>query len=158
MADWSDIIHTDLEIDYLSKWNTLVTRCQALQTTIDTWTAPATVLKKLTGANLNTTADQAITGLPAKYVLMGIYATNCSGSATTAVGGIYTAASKGGSQVIYNGQSFAALTGSTVLLPMSFAAGAMEVAYTAETLYFSLTTPQGSAMTCDIHVIGVSLP
>lgn len=114
-------------------------------------------LVKLAGANMNTTADQAITGFPSKYQINGVLFTNASGSLTTAVGGIYTAASKGGSQVIYSGQSYATLTSSSVLLQGSFAIGALEVAYTQATLYLSLTTPQGSALTCDVYVIGTPL-
>ena len=112
---------------------------------------------KLAGANFNTTADQAITGFPAKYMITGVYATNASGSVTTAVGGIYTAASKGGSQVIYSGQSYSALTTSSALLGLTFATGALQTAYTAGTLYLSLTTPQGAAMTADVYVMGVTL-
>ena len=112
---------------------------------------------KLAGANLNTTTDQAITGFPAKYMITGIYMTNASGSVTTAVGGIYTAASKVGSQVIYSGQSYSALTTASSLLGLTFATGALETAYTAGTLYLSLTTPQGAAMTADVYVMGVTL-
>ena len=118
---------------------------------------PSSVLAKLPSANLNTTADQIITGMPAKFLIQGIYATNCSGSATAAVGGIYTAPSKGGSQVVYAGQSWASLTAANSLLPFSFASAALEVTY-GSTLYLSLTTPQGAAMTADIYVIGVALP
>jgi len=113
---------------------------------------------KLAGANLNSNTDQAIAGFPAKYLIMDVVATNCSGSASTAVGGIYTAGSKGGNQVIYSGQGYSSLTGSTSLLKCDFASGALETIYTSSQLYFSLTTPQGAAMTADIYVYGVSLP
>jgi hypothetical protein len=112
---------------------------------------------KLTGANLNSTADQAITGFPAKYMITGVYVTNASGSVTTAIGGIYTAASKGGSQVIYSGQAYSALTTPSSLLGLTFATGALETSYSAGILYLSLTTPQGTAMTADIYVMGVTL-
>jgi hypothetical protein len=109
-------------------------------------------------ANLNSTSDQAITGLPTKYMLTGVYVTNASGAVTTAVGGIYTSISKGGSQIVYSGQSYSALAGPAVLLTTSFAVGALETAYTATTIYLSLTTAQGSAMSADFYVIGVALP
>ena len=109
-------------------------------------------------ANLNSTSDQAITGLPTKYMLTGVYVTNASGAVTTAVGGIYTSISKGGSQIVYSGQSYSALAGPAVLLTTSFAVGALETAYTATTIYLSLTTAQGSAMSADFYVIGVTLP
>jgi hypothetical protein len=109
-------------------------------------------------ANLSSTSDQAITGLPTKYMLTGVYVTNASGAVTTAVGGIYTSISKGGSQIVYSGQSYSALAGPAVLLTTSFAVGALETAYTATTIYLSLTTAQGSAMFADFYVIGVALP
>jgi hypothetical protein len=115
------------------------------------------ILFKLAGANMNITTDQAITGLPAKYQITGVTFTNASTSLTTAIGGIYTGAGKTGSQVIYAGQSYATLTSSSLLLQGSFAIGALETAYTASTLYFSLTTPQGAAATCDVYVIGTTL-
>jgi hypothetical protein len=115
-------------------------------------------LVKLAGANLNVTTDQAITGFPAKYQITGVTFTNASGTPTTAVGGIYTAASKGGSQIVYNGQAYSTLTSATELLQGSFAIGALEQSYNESTLYFSLTTPQGAAMTCDIYVMGTPLP
>jgi hypothetical protein len=116
------------------------------------------VLAKLTGANLNSTADQPITGLPSKYQITEVIATNASGSVTTAVGGVYTGAGKTGTKVIYNGQVYSALTTASGLVVLSFDIGSSALAYSGGTLYFSLTTPQGSAMTCDIYVIGNTLP
>lgn len=117
------------------------------------------IIAKLAAANLNIATDQPIAMPAGKYMLLGVYATNCTGNVTTAAGGIYTAAAKGGNQVIYNGQSYAALTGaSNIILPLAFAAGALELSYNNPILYFSLTTPQGAAMTADLYVMGVLLP
>lgn len=116
------------------------------------------MLVKFTGINLNSSADQAITGLPAKYQITGIVLTNCSGSATTAVGGVYTAASKGGTAIVPNTQPYSGLTTSSSLLSLGFSSGILESSYTNTTLYFSLTTPQGAAMTADLYVIGNTLP
>ena len=60
MATWSDILHTDLEIDYLAKWNTLVTRCEALATTVETWAAAIPTAVAQCAASAATALAQAI--------------------------------------------------------------------------------------------------
>jgi len=114
----------------------------------------------LKGANLNSTADQPFTvngSLPAKFRITDIVATNASGSPTTAVGGIYTAASKGGQAIIYAGQAYATLTAATALQQLAFGTGSAELSYSG-TPILSLTTPQGSAMTADFYIFGAPLP
>ena len=60
------------------------------------------LLGKLIGANMNSTADQQITMFsnPSKFILRRIVVTNASISLSTAAGGVYTAASKGGTAVV----------------------------------------------------------
>lgn len=107
------------------------------------------------GANMNVTTDQAFTmALPANvpFVLQRILVVNPSISLTTAAGGIYTAASKGGTAVVANTQVYSALTayGKALNLTMAaileFAAGASPI--------LSLTTAQGAAATADVYLFG----
>lgn len=117
------------------------------------------VLGSLRAANMNTTADQAITILTnvTAWEPTGIQAMNCSGSFTLAAGGVYPAASKGGTALVGSLQSYSSLTGATIMLPMTLGAGVATTRYTITTVYFSLTTAAGAAATCDIYIMGVDL-
>jgi hypothetical protein len=114
----------------------------------------------LTGANFNSTADQAITiTLPTgttNYRLNAIFFSNPSTSLTTAVGGVYTGAGKTGVAVVAASQAYSALatnspgaSGSMLNATITNGASAM---YNATTLYLSLTTAQGAAATADVTV------
>ncbi len=119
-----------------------------LQTTRALWS--------LTGANMNSTADQTLVKLfPfTNFTVDKIVVTNASTSLTTAAGGIYTATAKGGSALVSAAQSYAALTGSTKVLNATLQAAASDL-LSAANLYLSLTTGQGGAATADIYVMGV---
>ena len=112
------------------------------------------LLGELIGANMNSTGDQQIVifSAPAKYIIRRIVATNASLSLTTAVGGIYTAVSKGGTAVVANSQAYSTLSASTKFLDLTLASNTDY--RTATSLYLSLTTPQGAAATADIFVYG----
>ena len=112
------------------------------------------LLGELIGANMNSTGDQQIVifSAPAKYIIRRIVATNASISLTTAVGGIYTAFSKGGTAVVANSQAYSTLSASTKFLDLTLASNTDY--RTATSLYLSLTTPQGAAATADIFVYG----
>ena len=115
----------------------------------------------LKSANMNVTTDQALSTystLPVKYTITNIYATNCSGTPTVAVGGFYTAISKGGTAVVAATQAYSTATSATYLLSATLNTGVSATTFTANPLYFSLTTGQGSAMTCDLYVYGSDLP
>lgn len=111
----------------------------------------------LFGADMNSTADQLFSvvggSTPTPYYQIHlIRATNASTSLTTAAGGIYSAASKGGSAYVASGQAYSTLTGSTLGLDLTVAAvgkGSLQ-----GIPYFSLTTGQGSAATADIRIFG----
>lgn len=103
------------------------------------------------GANMNSTADQSITISSASYVITAILVTNASISLTTAAGGIYTSASKGGTAVVAAGQVYSALTAATKQLALTLNDTDRR---TATTLFLSLTTGQGSAATADVYVFG----
>ena len=116
---------------------------------------PYKLLGKIISANMNSTSDQVIATGASKYFIDKVVITNASTSLTLAVGGLYTAASKGGSQVIGNTQVFSALTASTkvVLLPSLITGDVL----TATQLFLSLTTGQGTSSTCDIYIYGYEL-
>ena len=113
------------------------------------------LLGKIVSANMNSTSDQLIAIGASKYFIDKVVVTNASTSLTLAVGGLYTAASKGGSQIIANTQVFSALTASTkILLLTSLIIGDI---LTAGQLFLSLTTAQGGAATCDLYIYGFDL-
>ena len=114
------------------------------------------MLGRLLSANMNSTSDQAIYVVSSNYVLYGILVTNASTSLTTAAGGVYTAASKGGTAIVASTQVYTALTGSTKALWLTIAAAGQDK-LTAAPIYLSLTTGQGSAATADAYVFGYAL-
>ena len=113
------------------------------------------VIGRLIGANMNTTADQAIAISATKYLIPRILVTNASTSLTLAAGGFYPAASKGGTPLVAAIQAYSGLTGSTLAIDLTMA-GLLTV-FTQSTLYFALTTGQGGAATADIHLLGFDL-
>ena len=117
------------------------------------------VLGSLRGANMNSTADQAIAILSTvtKFTVTAILVTNASTSLTLAAGGIYPAASKGGTALVAAGQLYSALTGATIILPATLVGTVAATLYTVSQLFLSLTTGQGSAATADVYVIGIDL-
>lgn len=108
-------------------------------------------LGRLIGANMNSTSDQAITIASASYIITAIVVTNASVNLTTAAGGVYTAAAKGGTAVVAAGQVYSALTAATKQLALTLNDTDRR---TVSTLYLSLTTGQGSAATADVYVYG----
>jgi hypothetical protein len=128
--------------------------------TINNTAAGATrVLCSIRAANFNVTTDQACT-IPAgvtAWVPTSIVVTNCSASLTLAAGGIYPAASKGGTALVAAAQIYTALTGATIVLGLTLAANIATTRYTVNTVYLSLTTGQGTAATCDLYLIGNDL-
>lgn len=119
------------------------------------------LLGRLLGANMNSTSDQQIPWFVAPgqyYRITKITAKNCSGSVTTAAGGIYPSASKGGTAIVASGQAYSGITGNTLALDLTIATTPGLTVYQTPSAgtgpYFSLTTPQGAAMTCDLFVEG----
>jgi hypothetical protein len=114
-------------------------------------------LGKLVGANFNSTADQAITiTCPTTDYMVAFFAVaNASGSIASAIGGIYTAAAKGGVQVLNAATAWTQVTASGV---NNAANGVMFAGnrnwLNLATLYLSLSTPHGSAATADVYVFG----
>lgn len=111
------------------------------------------IIGKLITANLNTTADQAFvmnTGFTT-YQIDRILATNKSATPTLAAGGIYTAAAKGGSPIVAATQVFTTLSATNIVTALTLA---LTTSFTANPLYLSLTTANGSAATCDMYIWG----
>jgi hypothetical protein len=115
---------------------------------------PVGVLVVLRAANMNSTADQAINFPPqiTTVVLYKIIFANCSGTPNTAAGAIYTGAGKSG----------AVYSASTTYATLTSAQAQKQIVTVFNTQlvspwYFSLTTPQGTAMTCDIYIVGFDL-
>lgn len=120
----------------------------------------------LYGANMNATTDQAIPiSVPsATYTIDSIEISNPSISLTTAAGGFYSAASKGGVAVVANTQAYSSLTtnaanatGNAMLATLATAGNTTAFQGPTQTspitsLYLSLTTAQGSAATADVRV------
>jgi hypothetical protein len=115
------------------------------------------VLGQLRGANFNVTTDQAIAINATVFQITSIVVTNCSASLTLAVGGFYSAASKGGTPIVAATQVYSALTASTVLLNPTVAATPLITRFTVSSVFLSLTTAQGAAATCDVYIVGIDL-
>lgn len=105
----------------------------------------------LTGANFNSTSDQAIT-ITTGFRVTKIEVTNASVNMTTAAGGFYSTTLKGGTAIVAATQVYTALTSASVILNCTIAA----VVSGLTTVYLSLTTGQGVAATADIRVYGIS--
>jgi hypothetical protein len=126
-------------------------------------TGPTTMIGSLIGADMNSTADQAIVlTLPpgcTKFSTLGIRVSNPSTSLTTAVGGIYSATAKGGIAIGNGAQSYAALSatgpnaaGSLLSMGLNTSWYDPSLFATPNTCYLSLTTPQGAAATADFRI------
>lgn len=114
------------------------------------------LLWSLIGANMNSTADQALTQAFSftNHIIDRILVTNASLSLSLAVGGFYSAASKGGVAIVANTQVFSALTSNVKTLAATLGNTDLRV---NTVMYLSLTTAQGGAATADIYVWGMAL-
>lgn len=117
------------------------------------------LIGRLIGANMNTTADQAFAmtqwGQLNKFRITKITAKNASVSLTTAVGGVYTAVSKGGTAVVAATQAYSALTAATLAADLTIATTpGLTVNAAATDIWLSLTTAQGAAATADLYCYG----
>jgi len=117
----------------------------------------------LVHANMNSTADQAITLAPfppgfTRFIIRRIVISNASVSLTTAVGGVYESVGKVGPLVaaaqVYSGMDLV----TRVWEDLTIATLALENAWVAPVVYLSLSTPQGAAATADISVFVDYLP
>jgi Tfp pilus assembly protein PilV len=144
-----------------SRWidtNTgLLWTCTDATTNAAVWRPAVPLIGRLIGANMNATTDQAIplfVPATAAYKVAKITVTNASANLTTAVGGFYTATSKGGVALVANTQVYTALSTAGKSLDVTLAAAAAITNAAATPLYLSLTTAQGTAATADVYVFG----
>lgn len=126
------------------------------------------VIASLRSANFNTANDQPI-AIPQRilaFQLTSIIVTNASISLTTAQGGFYPQASKGGTALVANSQAYSALTSASAILNPTLAGSAGTTRFSSSNLnaisgllniWFSLTTAQGAAATADIYLVGIDL-
>jgi hypothetical protein len=115
------------------------------------------LLFSLAAANMNSTADQALTKLLGftNFLITRVRVAGSTGNLTTAAGGIYSAAAKGGNAIVAAAQVYARSPDRTLGMELTLAAVGLAVQTTSPIL--SLTTGQGSAMTADFYVFGVPL-
>ena len=112
------------------------------------------------GLNLQSTADQALTKVfvgTAYSITAAIAVAKTGGATVVCVGGIYTAASKGGNALIGAAQSWIGLSAANKRVSATLAGIVDTDIQTAATLYFSLTTGSTAAATCDLFVLGLIL-
>lgn len=119
------------------------------------------ILFKLKGGNMNSTADQQFVAnlwTAGPYRIDQILAYNNAGNApSTAAGGIYTRASKGGAVIIPAAETYASITGGAQIKVLDFSLGAALVEYSSAP-YLSLTIGQGATCSLDFVIMGVLLP
>ncbi len=110
------------------------------------------------GLDFQSTADQALAKQfsGSKFIITKIVANRISGAvATSALGGIYTAASKGGSALVAATQSWAGLSGAGKIVDATLAALLATDVQTASPLYLSLSTGSTGAVTADLFIFGI---
>ena len=124
------------------------------------------IIGLLRGANWGITTDQTIPILPmtpgglgylpsaTKYRVTAVWVENCTGALSSAAGGVYDAASKGGNALVAAGQTWATCTSATTMQTATLGA-ALSVKETAQNLFLSLTTGNGTTQTGDIFIEGI---
>ena len=113
----------------------------------------------LRAADMTLTTDQIFTKLftGTNYKITDISAVRKSGAfGVTCAGGIYTAASKGGSALVAAAQSWAGLSGANKIAVATLAA-LVATDIQSATPILSLTTGNTGALTADIFVYGIIL-
>jgi hypothetical protein len=118
----------------------------------------ANVMGTLRGADFNSTADQQIAVSPriTAFQITSIIVTACNGNLSNSVGGFYPLAGKSGVPLVSAAQTYSLSPGGGILnVPLLGSAGATK--FNIHPIFFSLTTGQGSALLCDIYVLGVDL-
>jgi hypothetical protein len=112
------------------------------------------LLASYQGVNVNATGDTVLPILnTGSYSVSNVIFTNASTSLTTALAGVFTASSAGGTAIVANA-ALSALTGSTVVSQRTVASTA---AQTGQNLYVNVGTAQGAAATMDVFVYGYDL-
>ena len=106
------------------------------------------------GVNVNATGDTVLPILDTgSYSVSNVIFTNASTSLTTALAGVFTAPSAGGTGIVANA-ALSALTGATVVSQRTVASTAAQA---GQNLYVNVGTAQGAAATMDVFVYGYDL-
>lgn len=119
--------------------------------------SPIRVLFTLIGADMNSTSDQSFTklGTFTSYLPIRLSFTNVSTSLTTAAGGVYTAAAKGGTALVAAAQAYSGANATGAGGACSFAP--LGAGPQTATPILSLSTPQGGAATADFYYVGSAI-
>jgi len=112
------------------------------------------LLASYQGVNVNATCDTVLPILDTgSYSVSNVIFTNASTSLTTALAGVFTAPSAGGTGIVANA-ALSALTGATVVSQRTVASTA---SLSGPNLYVNVGTAQGAAATMDVFVYGYDL-
>jgi hypothetical protein len=116
--------------------------------------APDSILGSLSGAQMNSTADQIIFMTSSRYIIRQIIAYNPSSAIIMALGGIYSAKNKGGSIIVPATQIYSGLSSKSKFEQLTLASFLSNTFQTQNELFFSLTLAEMSSKLVDIVVIG----
>ena len=112
------------------------------------------LLASYQGVNVNATGDTVLPILDTgSYSVSNVIFTNASTSLTTALAGVFTAPSAGGTGIVANA-ALSALTSASVVSQRTVASTA---AQTGQNLYINVGTAQGATATMDVFVYGYDL-
>ena len=112
------------------------------------------LLASYQGVNVNATGDTVLPILDTgSYSVSNVIFTNASTSLTTALAGVFTAPSAGGTGIVANA-ALSALTSASVVSQRTVASTA---ALSGPNLYLNVGTAQGAAATMDVFVYGYDL-
>lgn len=107
---------------------------------------------------LDIDTDQAIKVPPGRKLVtrVVVYDRNTGITPATGAGGLYTAASKGGTAIVANSQAYTGLSADAKAVSLTLAT--TTDTFTGENLYLSLTTPCTAGSGATMAVYGLVLP
>jgi hypothetical protein len=112
------------------------------------------LLASFQGVNVNAGGDTVLPVINTdRYSVSNVVFTNASVSLTTALAGVFTAPSAGGTAIVANA-ALSAMTSASVVSQRTVASTA---AQSGQNLYVNVGTVQGAAATMDVFVYGYDL-
>lgn len=112
------------------------------------------LLASFQGVNVNAGGDTVLPVINTdRYSVSNVVFTNASTSLTTALAGVFTAPSAGGTAIVANA-ALSAMTSASVVSQRTVASTA---AISGQNLYVNVGTVQGAAATMDVFVYGYDL-
>jgi hypothetical protein len=112
------------------------------------------LLASFQGVNVNATGDTVLPVINTdRYSVSNVVFTNASVSLTTALAGVFTAPSAGGTAIVANA-ALSAMTSASVVSQRTVASTAAQA---GQNLYVNVGTAQGAAATMDVFVYGYDL-